>query len=354
MKRFFLLLMFAFALNMYGQTSDYSKTFEWLVETFSKNDAGFEYIVEKKGENDYSRFTEGIRAKVDDAKTDREFIKLAKEWLHYFRNGHIDFGLRENDTYDRDDISDYDKLKKSSFRDRKLHLDKLSKKTLYLKIPSFEFKHKEAIDSIIKANMDLISVTPNLIIDIRNGTGGSDASFQSLIPLLYTNPIRSTSILLKGSEQNAQGFEYYAKMTNNSQMNDIAKSLRENAGKFVPRSKDDKTSVIQHKKVLPYPQRIAIMIDGGNASSDEQFLILAKQSWKVKLFGRTTYGAIDISNMTVAFSPDDKFYLAYAMSKSKRIPHYTIDDIGLQPDFFIDDEIPETEWINYTKSILEE
>ncbi|MGY0034733.1 S41 family peptidase [Pedobacter sp. NJ-S-72] len=40
-----------------------------------------------------------------------------------------------------------------------------------------------------------------------------------------------------------------------------------------------------YKKIIPYPSNVAIMINENNASTAEQFLLEAKQSKKVKLFG---------------------------------------------------------------------
>ncbi|PXV65417.1 peptidase S41-like protein [Dysgonomonas alginatilytica] len=345
MKKAIISVLFFVSFLSINAQSNYAQTLEWVIETFSQNDAGFQYIVDKKGKKDYDDFTQGIKSRVPNVANDDEFVNLVCEWLYYFRKGHVGFGVKDKPNR---------KPSRSNFDDKVLHLDRLSDKTLYLRIPSFEYKNKVAIDSIIKVNKDMIGVTPNLIIDIRNGSGGSDASFWKLLPLLYTNPIRQVGLEFKGSELNAKGFEQYAEMTNNPSLNNVAKLLRENDKKFIAVETSDKTSVIKFDNILPYPQRVAILIDGGNVSSDEQFLIYAKQSWKVKLFGKTTRGAIDISNMTYTFSPDEKFYLSYAMSKSKRIPDFMVDDIGLQPDFYIDSEIPEAEWINFTKGILEE
>jgi len=83
-------------------------------------------------------------------------------------------------------------------------------------------------------------------------------------------------------------------------------------------------------------------------------LLAAKQSKKVKLFGRTTAGALDVSNLNVVKSPCEDYRLFYTLTKSLRIPHMSIDDKGIQPDYFIDNEIPEYEWINYVSKILNE
>jgi len=347
MKIIVVTFFFLLSTNLNAQEHNYTKTLDWVIETFGQNDAGFQYTIDKKGENNYNRFTQDIKYRVASVNNDNEFIDLVYEWLHFFRKSHIQFTLKDSPV---NQTSEFER----DFKDNKLYLDQLSDKTLYFRIPSFEYNNKTSIDSVININRELIISTPNLIIDIRDGTGGNDASFRGLLPFIYTNPIRQDGILLKGSELNAQGFESYAELTNNQSLNDLAKSLRENVGKFVPARENEKASFIEFDSVLPYPQHIAIIINSRNVSADEQFLIYAKQSWKVKLFGSTTAGGIDISNLTHTFSPDDKFVLVWGMSKSKRIPYFTIDDIGIQPDFLIDNEIPENEWVNYTQSILEQ
>lgn len=339
------LFFFLLSIHVNAQKYDYAKTLDWVIETFGQNDAGFQYIIDKKGQSNYNRFTQEIKYRAANVSNDEKFIDLVYEWLHFFRKSHIQFALKDNPIRE---------TPKSESSNSKLNLDKLSDKTLYFQIPSFEYNNKVLIDSIINTNRELITSTPNLIIDIRNGTGGSDASFKGLLPFIYTNPIRQDGIVFKGSELNAQGFEHYAKLTNNSSLNDIAKLLRNNVGTFVSAGKDDKTTLIKFDSVFPFPQRIAIIINNRNVSADEQFLIYAKQSWKVKLFGNTTAGGIDISNLTYTFSPDDKFVLVHGVSKSNRIPSFIIDDIGIQPDFYIGNEIPENEWVNYIRSLLEQ
>ncbi len=332
------------------QGYDYAKAFDWVIETFRMNDAGYQYIIEQKGEDDYNRFTGDLKTRTQNIKSDSAYVALVQKWLRYFRKGCWEFGLKGDLNHETENKLDSLVRKDTT---KTFYISKLNNNTLYLHIPSFDYKNKAIIDSILIANDSIIRSIPNLIIDIRNSTGGSDASYEKLIPYLYTNPIRIDGIMLLGSELNAKGFDKYAQQTNNDYMGAIAAKLRNNIGKFISLG-DNKSDILQIDSVLPYPRNIGIIISENNANTDEQFLLEAKQSKKVKLFGKTTAGAIDISNMTYISSPDNKYYLAYAISRSNRIPDYSIDDIGIQPDFYINSDIPQNEWVNYVQKILEE
>lgn len=132
----------------------------------------------------------------------------------------------------------------------------------------------------------------------------------------------------------------------------IIEQIDNNMGNFfIP--EESKTIAIDSSYVkLPYPKKVGILCGRYNSSADEEFLLIAKQSSKVKLFGETTYGSLDISNMNFAFSPSGIFVLGYGMTKSCRIPDFCIDGIGLQPDYYIDSTI--TDWIKFTQDVLEE
>ena len=237
-------------------------------------------------------------------------------------------------------------------------VERLDDETLYFRIPSFQQQQKRFIDSVILANYTELHATPNLILDIHSGTGGSDDAYAQLIPLLYTNPIRT------------QGVEYYATELNNQRMLDFAEdkqgwgwddsfkewartsydTLQQHLGEFVNLN-EERYSVTTFDTVYPYPTRVAVLIDGGNGSTDEQFLLAAKQSQKVKLFGQSTFGVLDISNMHYIPSPCGDFQLGYSLTRSFRIPHLAIDGVGIQPDYFIGDEVPPWKWVDFVREV---
>ncbi|TRX16463.1 peptidase S41, partial [Flavobacterium franklandianum] len=239
-------------------------------------------------------------------------------------------------------------------------IEELNKTTLIFRIPSFDGSQRKIIDSVIAINKEKILKTENLIIDLRNNGGGDDISYKEILPFLYTNPIREVGVELLSTKLNNQrmldfvnkpefGFDEEAKKWLKESYDKLEKQL----GQFV--NLDSTTvSINKFDQIYPYPKNVGIIINKGNGSTAEQFLLAAKQSKKVKLFGTTTFGALDISNMNFVKSPCNEFELGYCLSKSFRIPNMTIDSKGIQPDYYIDESIPKYKWIEYVNGILTE
>jgi hypothetical protein len=476
------------AIATQAQPCDCPATFDWMVSTFEQNDAGYQLVVDRKGEGAYAEHTADVRTRVSDAKDLGACTELLNEWLQWFRRGHIGIGpteqaqqaaqqgttnapaqamvepagrtvpLAEADLVQRlersgnarhpmegvwtmgpyrvgivqqpKDSTRFDAVILASenpnwkpgevkvelqrgangrymgtfymgdhspepveatllgssssmlqmrgtwmrqvpaprfTQAEQMHqramsavgpfLERINGHTLYLRIPSFAFEQKVLIDSVLAANDKLIRASENLIIDIRDGTGGSDASYGGLIPYLYSGPIRTVGVKLRATELNAAGYEAYADMYGRDSEDGrwclkVARRMRAALGTWLDMN-EQPWSVDRSHKVLPYPQRIGIICNGGNGSTDEQFLLEARTSAKVKLFGHPTMGSLDVSNMRRVTSPDGCFELGYTMSMSYRLPRMPVDVMGIQPDHYLDEGIPEMEWIGYVQDVLE-
>ena len=238
-------------------------------------------------------------------------------------------------------------------------LQKLSPKTLLFRIPSFNGSQKGMIDSLLVSNDTLISATDNLIIDIRNNGGGDDVSYDKIIQYLYTNPIRVINMELLSTPLNNKRMEGYLSIPDLSEKSrkevyDALAILNSNLGNFVNLGGETSVDIQMLDTVLPNPKNVAIIINQKNGSTAEQFLLAAKQSKKVKLYGVTTMGVLDISNMYFVNSPNNEFKLGYCLSKSKRIPDMAIDGKGIMPDYFIDKTIPDSQWLDFVQKIVEQ
>lgn len=238
------------------------------------------------------------------------------------------------------------------------YIESLNPTTLYLRVPSFENGFKRSIDSVLKANKQKILSTKNLIIDIRNNGGGSDAAYREIIPYLYTNPVRTVGVEFLSTKLNNQrmldfinkpeyGFDEEGKKWAKKAYDQLEAKL----GQFVNLN-DKIVSENIKDTVYPFPQNVGVIINEGNGSTSEQFLLEAKQSKKVKLFGVTTYGVLDISNMYFVEAPSKEFQLGYSLSRSMRIPDFTIDGKGIQPDIYLDRSIPQSDWTGFVSKIL--
>ena len=127
--------------------------------------------------------------------------------------------------------------------------------------------------------------------------------------------------------------------------------LEANPGKFVNFS----SNIIETNTITlaaKSPKQIVFLADNKVASSGEALLLIAKQSKKVKVIGTPTSGVLDYAN---AYFFDDfvctNYRLLMPTYRSLRIPEYPIDNIGIQPDIYMDKTIED--WEKYAVEYLE-
>jgi len=97
MKNILLLLITLLGSNVVSaQGCSCESNFEWVKKTFEENDAGFEYVLEKKGEQAYKVHTEQIKAKIKIAENIVQCSDILYEWLEFFRSGHISVSLSKD------------------------------------------------------------------------------------------------------------------------------------------------------------------------------------------------------------------------------------------------------------------
>jgi C-terminal processing protease CtpA/Prc len=240
----------------------------------------------------------------------------------------------------------------------------LNDSTFFLRIPDFE---DEQAELLVKAHWKEIISRPFLIVDIRNNGGGLDDFFQSLLSLVYTNPYNVTGVEWYASEGNIRNSEEAINsgdVRNGEEgikwLKELVDAMKKNPGGFVLHPEMGGDAIEKRDTIYPYPRKVGIIINEGNGSAAEQFILEAKESKKVILFGNhNTAGVLDYSNRVQEDFPSGNYLFFWPMTRSMRLPDHPIDNIGISPDVNI--PFPETDqlygrlddWVYFVKEYLE-
>ncbi|TWI81061.1 peptidase S41-like protein [Chitinophaga japonensis] len=226
----------------------------------------------------------------------------------------------------------------------------LDSQTCMLALPSFSLAAKPLIDSLVEHHFEVIKKSRHFIIDLRNNTGGSVLCFQKLLPFLYTRPIITKGQSVMATEDNINDLYTITDYPNISDsMRNLFKKelaeLRAHKGAMYNLWKDD-TLVLAG--MLPYPQKISFIINENCASAAEIILLKARQSSKVKIFGKHSMGAIDYLDIATTKMPCNLYSLRYATSRTNRLPKEPLDNKGIQPDVEIPDNV--VDWVEFVRT----
>ena len=231
------------------------------------------------------------------------------------------------------------------------HFTKLTDKTSLLCISSFDDAYVEKIEKIVSDNKYAIENCENLIIDIRNNGGGTYDAYDEILPYITTNNIRGVGSEFLVTQTLIDGVESWFDDEAGREMGRRWISMFEgNIGKFI---NVDTTDVsISHIKIAEHsPKQIAVLVNKGTASSGEAFTLAAKQSKKVKILGVPTYGAIDYGSASPFDFGSEDYILVMPTWRAMRLPDFPIDNIGVQPDIYMDKSIKD--WVQFAVDYLE-
>ena len=352
MRYFFALLILMFSCSVsLAQNCNCKLNFEAVVSQVKSNYAGYNDKVNPKNKKSFYTFTNNLRQKALNLNSIYSCYVVLKTFTNYFKDQHlrVQLGWRYREKFPEKVIAINKQFPKrivaSAPAEKLIQLTSISEldaETMLLRLPSFEWSEKKKLDSLLSTYQKQIKQKPYWVIDLRGNTGGTDYVFSALLPFLYTNPVEilpdeywssvgNIEILkenLADENTSASSKEFLAKLIN---------LMEANIGRFVnPSGKDSFTSKLD--SVYPYPKKVGILIDGNVASSAESFLLLAKQSKKVKIFGVNSAGVLDYANTQFFDLPEPEFKLVAAISRSKRLPNNPIDNIGIKPDVKINNE----------------
>jgi C-terminal processing protease CtpA/Prc len=216
----------------------------------------------------------------------------------------------------------------------------------YLRLPSFGIA-PEFYDSIINGSLSLISRTPHLVIDLRNNYGGSVRAYRSVLPLLYTNPIRIENAFYYASDENIAKLEASLR-----RRKDSGSAIYNSDKALIGRMKLNMGNKVLDTgyyyvkdTIYKCPETISVLVNSNTISAAELFLISAKQSKKVMVFGENSSGGGDkLDAYPVSIGCDNIMVfipISIRIGESYKKP---IDNIGIPPDVRIPRGV---DWIEF-------
>jgi len=234
----------------------------------------------------------------------------------------------------------------------------LSPKTSMITLPSFDYVYVELINRMIDRQRSLLEESPYLIVDLRDNGGGTDDAYQKLLPYIMTQSIRSLGVEFLSTPTLIQGLKDYAKTiqgdsSKQEQLAAIAQEveiLQKNLGQFVNTSGED-VSTWNIDIAAKSPQQIVLLANKNVGSSAENLVLFSKQSKKVKILGTPTYGGLDYASARIFDFGCKEYQLLLPTFRSLRLPEFPVDNIGIQPDIYMDRYIGD--WTAYALEYLE-
>jgi len=219
-------------------------------------------------------------------------------------------------------------------------LQLLGKDTLLLVLPSFKDRYQKPLEALLAAHRTELESHPYWIIDVRSNDGGSDLTYQGLLPWLldgdypeYRSAYLVTPANLRAQEQICGLLSDPAACTR--MLAPAASAMRKApAGSFVTVDGERFSIERPAMREAKAPRRAAVLTDRDCGSSCDQFLLTVQTSFRVKLVGRPSAGVIDYANLRPHPLPSGR-QLRYASTRSTRLPDLPLDGIGVAPDILL-------------------
>ena len=279
-------------------------------------------------------------------------INVLNEYASFFKDEHI--YLQANTESSEEEIS----LGKEKEEEPELDAKMLTSTIFYLKISSFRYENIIPVKELIERHKKQIEKAKAFIIDVRDNFGGTDDVYQPLLPYILTNPLRIMNVEFLATNTLIDGLRDYAlqnthKDSTNTiqQIEDGLREYKDNLGNFVLYD-GKKVTIDTIELKSKSPAQIVILANHNVASAGENFLFSARQSKKVKILGTPSMGVLDYGSIREFKFGCDNFILYLPTYRSARLPQYPIDNIGIQPDVYLDDTVGD--WLEFAIKYIKE
>jgi len=341
----FLILLFLFPLTFYGQSNaelpadcGCKAAFEQTVDKITRIYAGFDDKVTSENRSVYETFLRDLSEKAGKTTSKEDCRRILKEYAGFFKDSHV---------------SVYDDWEEETPAEKKkntpVEFKQLNSEFLYVKLPIFNIREVETLDSLLIANKKLLAETPYLILDFRGNGGGDASASDEMIKLIYTHPIVYPEWEYRFSKEYIEQMEAWIKEDTNNLKYAPAPALLDEMKKNPGRLAGYQGDITLTYDVTPdqYPQHIAFLIDKDCGSATEFFVFSGKQSKKVTLFGTNTHGVMDYGLTQTYALCKGVFYIGVATGRNGWVKDFRIDNVGFEPDVRIPAD--ESDWVEFVK-----
>ncbi|AUD03392.1 S41 family peptidase [Spirosoma pollinicola] len=325
-----------------------STVLEETIDKVSRIYAGFDDKVNAQTKPQYDRLLQLVRQQAKQTDAQAACLATLRTYTSFFKDSHVAIiwnksgakaVLYSEAVKDRSDLVEFKQLNSDY---------------IYLKLALFNQREVDKLDSLLRANKDLVAKTPNLIFDLRGNGGGTGSTSEEMINLIYTNPIIYPAWDYRSSPERIENLlkelEGYKKDT-------VANAFfYQRAKRLLDDMKAKPGAMVREGEALTRtanvdlaanPKRVAFLIDKGCASSTEFLVFEGKQSKKVTLFGTNTLGVMDYGSDQKFDLCDGTFNLAVPWGRNGWVRQYRIDNIGFAPDVRI--PASETDWVGFVQ-----
>lgn len=284
--------------------------------------------------------------------SNQDCIKILTDYTSFFKDEHI--YIQEKAENKQETIeTDTQKQDKPEIEARML-----ASNIFYIRMSSFKYENIAPVKELIVKNKKQIEKSKALIIDVRDNFGGTDDVYQPLLPYILTNPLRIMNVEFLSTPTLINGLRDYALQNTPKdsvkaiqQIEDDLKEYKENPGKFILYD-GKKVTVDSIKLQSKSPKQIIILANKNVASAGENFLFSARQSKKVKILGTPSMGVLDYGSIREFNLECDNYTLYLPTYRSARLPRYPIDNIGIQPDVYLDETV--VDWLEFAIKYINE
>lgn len=206
--------------------------------------------------------------------------------------------------------------------------------TAILFLGSFGNQYEAMVDSLMITHKKDLEQRPYWIIDISYNGGGGTGTYKSLIPYLFTNNIKRSGSYYRLSKDNIEMMEAFLQANPtlpagvNSFFSNLITTGKKKAGSWY----FEPGKIFTYSNVQPNPRHVGVLVSTKTASSGEIFVMDAKQSKKVTIFGTRTQGMVDYGDGFKHTIGCDSLTVSIPTRKSEYLKHFGYEKIGLSPD----------------------